>query len=93
MGCYAASGETTGRYRRFLDAVRLAGAESERRAVQKIRAAGDRDWKAESTWLRRRHRERWSEQTSNTPPTAVVVIIGTALAERLALGKVKFRKW
>ena len=51
--------ETTGIYREFRDAVRLAEAEAEVHAVAVIRRAMPDDWRAAMTYLERRHPDRW----------------------------------
>lgn len=54
-----------GRFREFGDAVIRAEADAEAHAVGVIRQAmvQDGDWRASEAWLKRRHPERWREET------------------------------
>ena len=55
-----------GIYKEFYERVLEAMAEGEIRALGKVQAAADRDWKAAAWLLERRFRARWARQTD--PP-------------------------
>lgn len=64
----------------FALAVKAAESEAIDKAIRRVRAAGEKDWKAEMTWLGRRHREEWAEQRPEDNTGAKVqVLIGLAL--------------
>jgi len=60
--CARGDHETTGPYRAFLDAIRRAEGEAESVSVDALRTSGD--WRGHASWLGRRHRDRWSEQSA-----------------------------
>lgn len=73
--------QQAGPLREFRDAVLRAEAEAESDVVKSLRAAGERDWRAHASWLGRRHRERWSEQSPHAErgPGQVTISVGIAL--------------
>jgi transposase len=54
--------EESGPYREFKDAVRLAEAEAEMKALAMVRDAAPRDWRAATWFLERRFPHRWGRR-------------------------------
>ncbi len=78
--CLRGLEEQSGQYRRFAEAVQKAQAAAEAKSVGRIREAGKKNWKADITWLGRRHRDRWAERLPGSDQdTTVRVQIGIAL--------------
>ena len=64
--------------RDFTRAVLKAEAESEASAAQTMQTAGVSDWRANASWLGRRHRDRWSKQPARAEPGGNQVVINIA---------------
>jgi anti-sigma28 factor (negative regulator of flagellin synthesis) len=70
----------SGQYFLFRQAIDAAEAEAEAEAVSRVLAAGEKDWKATSTWLGRRHRDRWAEQLSDSGNSGAKVVLNIGIA-------------
>jgi hypothetical protein len=57
-------GDPDGRHARFARSVREAEAEAERYAVEALRNGFDKDFRAAVEYLKRKHPDRWREQTT-----------------------------
>ncbi len=70
-------GEEMEPYYSFAQAVRRAEAEAEDTAVKALTAGFDRDWRAATSYLARKHPERWAEkgQAVNVESGANVLIV------------------
>jgi len=54
--------EKSGKYVKFVQAIKKAEGEAEVHAVAIIRQAMGKSWQAAMTWLERRHPERWAKR-------------------------------
>jgi hypothetical protein len=67
----------------FVRQVIEAESEAERTALEHVRIAAEKDWKAGAWYLGRKHPERWAERPAPPPETKTAEVAAAELAELL----------